>query len=400
MRRFVLVLLFLVPALAQEPPAPVPPELKARIEALEKLAGESPTDMAVLMLLGNAYASAHEKDKAVAALQRIAESRCGLVPPADQEFFLLKEDPSFQRALEAARAASPIVKHATVAMRVKYPDLVPEGLAYDRGANRFLLGGLYTKKILSVDKKGRARDFAAGDAIAVPVLGMKVQGGDLWAVTSWPDETHKPRSSVLRFDRRTGALLATYVPEDKDAALNDLTVSEAGDVFVSDSGPSGAVYRILRDAKTIEPFLPPGSIRYGNGIVVTPDGRSVFLGNWRGIWRIDADTRKFARLEHDAGISASAIDGLYLHRGALVGIQNYTHPGRVVRWTMNAEQTRLVRQEVLESGNAALEEPTTGTLVGDTFYFIANSQIRRMSDDGASLKRPVDPETVILKLPL
>jgi hypothetical protein len=67
---------------------------------------------------------------------------------------------------------------------------------------------------------------------------------------------------------------------------------------------------------------------------------------------------------------------------------------------MNPEQTRLVRQEVLESGNAALEEPTTGTIVGDTFYFIANSQLRRMSDDAASLKRPVDPETVILKLPL
>jgi hypothetical protein len=47
-----------------------------------------------------------------------------------------------------------------------------------------------------------------------------------------------------------------------------------------------------------------------------------------------------------------------------------------------------------------MEIPTTGTIAGNTFYFIANSQVRRMSDDGASLKRAVDPETVILQLPL
>src|SRR5262245_28364039 len=264
MRRVALALILVLPVMAEEPPQ-VAPELRARIEALEKLASESPTEMAVLMQLGNAYAAAGDREKAVAALQRIAESRSGLVPPADQEFFQLKEDPGFQRALEAARAASPIVKHATVAMRVKYPDLVPEGLAYDRGAGRFFMGGLYAKKILAIDKKGKARDFAVGDVIAGPVLGIKVHGSDLWAVTSWP------RSAVLRLDRRTGKMLGKYVPQDQDAALNDLTVSEAGDVYVSDSGPSGAVYRILRDARTIEPFLPAGSIRYGNGIVVTPD---------------------------------------------------------------------------------------------------------------------------------
>ena len=86
--------------------------------------------------------------------------------------------------------------------------------------------------------------------------------------------------------------------------------------------------------------------------------------------------------------------------GTLIGIQNWTHPGRVMRWKMNAEQTRLLTHEVLESGNPAFEEPTTGTVAGATLYVIANSQLRRMSDDGTSLKRPVDPETVILKVPL
>ena len=50
--------------------------------------------------------------------------------------------------------------------------------------------------------------------------------------------------------------------------------------------------------------------------------------------------------------------------------------------------------------SSADEEPTTGAIAGNTFYFIANSQIGRMSDDGSSLKRPVDPKTVILQLSL
>jgi len=50
--------------------------------------------------------------------------------------------------------------------------------------------------------------------------------------------------------------------------------------------------------------------------------------------------------------------------------------------------------------SSADEEPTTGAIAGNTFYFIANSQIGRMSDDGSSLKRPVDPKTVILQFSL
>jgi len=381
-------------------PKPLAPEVRARIETLERLASESRQEAAIMMQLANAYAAAGDGEKVTALLQRIADGRSGLVPTADAEIFQLAGQPGVERALAAVRAASPIVKRATVAFRIEQPDLVPEGLAYDPGTHTLFLGGMYTKRILAIDRKKGVRTFAAGDDIAGPVLGLKVHQGELWAVTCWPDGTRKPRSSVLRFEIRTSKLLGRYVPDDQDAALNDLTVSGAGEVFVSDAGRSGALYRIVPGSKTIEPLLPPGSIRWGNGIVVTGDGKTVFLGNWRGIWRIDVASRTFARLEHDATISASAIDGLYLHRGALVGIQNWTHPGRVVRWTMSSDQKRLVRQEVLESGNAALEEPTTGTIAGDTFYFIANSQIQHMSEDGSSLKRPVDSKTVILQLSL
>ena len=400
MRTLSLVLCLSIPSSIPVRSEEVPPELKARIDALEQLAKEAPTEASVLMLLGDAYAAAGEKEKAIGLLERIVEGKSGLVPPGDHDFFKLQGDPAFDRAVAAAQAASPTVNKATVAFRVRQPDLVPEGLAYDARTRTIYMGSMYAKKIVAIDRKGRVRDFATGDDVGGPVLGMKVHGGELWAVTNSLDPQRAPVGSVVRLDLRTGKALARYVPEDTAAGLNDLAISDAGDVYVSDSGASGAVYRIARGGKTIEPLLPAGSIRFGNGIAVTPDGKTLFLGNWRGIWRIDVASKTFARLEHDANISASAIDGLYLHRGALVGIQNWTHPGRVLRFTMNAEQTRLLTQEVLESGNPLFEEPTTGAIAGNALFVIANSQLRRMSDDGTSLKRPVDPETVILKVSL
>src|SRR5262245_9001848 len=191
------VLSLSIPVLAQE----VSPELKARIEALEQLAKDAPGEASVLLLLGNAYAAAGEREKAIGELQRIAESKSGLVPPGDQDFFKLQGDPGFDRALAAARAASPTVNRAAVAFRIKEPDLVPEGLAYDPRTRSLFMGGLYAKKIVAIDKKGRVRDFATADA---PVLGMKVHAGELWAVTSWPDATRSPRSTVACFDLRTG----------------------------------------------------------------------------------------------------------------------------------------------------------------------------------------------------
>lgn len=57
---------------------------------------------------------------------------------------------------------------------------------------------------------------------------------------------------------------------------------------------------------------------------------------------------------------AAAIDGLYWHDGHLVGIQNVTTPGRVVRLTLAADGTTVTRIETLQSHHQpAFHEPTT-----------------------------------------
>jgi hypothetical protein len=95
----------------------------------------------------------------------------------------------------------------------------------------------------------------------------------------------------------------------------------------------------------------------------------------------------------------AAIDGLYFHHNSLIAIQNGWMAHRVARFFLNPALDRVKRAEVLERGNPLFDVPTTGAVAGDTFYFIANSQLRYYGAkgivEGANL-RPIS----ILKLKL
>jgi hypothetical protein len=70
---------------------------------------------------------------------------------------------------------------------------------------------------------------------------------------------------------------------------------------------------------------------------------------------------------------------LLFYRQSLVGIQNAIHPGRVMRFYLDAQLTRIVRSEILETYNPLFETPTTGAIAGDTFLFMANTQLHKAS---------------------
>ena len=76
-------------------------------------------------------------------------------------------------------------------------------------------------------------------------------------------------------------------------------------------------------------------------------------------------------------IALNGIDGLYVYRDSFLAVQNGTTPARVVRFSLD-----LRKQEVLEANTPTLGEPTHGTMVGNTFYFIANSGWDDYDDNG------------------
>jgi hypothetical protein len=138
-----------------------------------------------------------------------------------------------------------------------------------------------------------------------------------------------------------------------------------------------------------------------NGIAVADDDKVLFVAGWIGIASVDIATKQAKLLAKPRNISDAGMDGLYFHKGTLVGIQNPDlHPGRVMRYYLNSPMDTIERAEVLEAYNPLFEVPTTGTLVDDSLYFMANPQIDKGKNDG-SMPPPNELQDIrILKLKL
>lgn len=88
---------------------------------------------------------------------------------------------------------------------------------------------------------------------------------------------------------------------------------------------------------SLERFIESPLLLSAQGLALTPDERSLFVADYaRGILRVDLRRRSVTLVEAADGVLALGIDGLYLHHGSLVGIQNGTVPHRVARFTLSS----------------------------------------------------------------
>jgi len=143
--------------------------------------------------------------------------------------------------------------------------------------------------------------------------------------------------------------------------------------------------------------MPAGTFMYPNGIALSEDGKTLFVASEaRGVTKVDVATRAMSDVVAGRGATLAGIDGLYVVGRDLVAVQNGLGPGRVVRARLDASGARVERVDVLESRHPRFEIPTTATIVGEKVRFIANSQLRRLDDDGTIADPPTLKETVIL----
>jgi len=59
----------------------------------------------------------------------------------------------------------------------------------------------------------------------------------------------------------------------------------------------------------------------------------------------------------------------------LIGIQNVFFPVTIGRYFLGNEGKKIVKAEVLSAGHPTFVIPTTGVVVNDDFYFMANNNI-------------------------
>jgi sugar lactone lactonase YvrE len=377
----------------------IPPETAREMTELKRLLQESPGDPAVLFTLAMDYATIGEKAKAIELLEEMSLAHAGLDPqaPAGRAFVSIQNDPRFRALVARIEKGNPPIVHSTKVFVLKEKDLAPEGIAYDPVDRKFYISSVSKRKIVVVGEDGNAADFkTSGQDGLGETLGMKVDSKRrfLWVVSdsSAPGgaagENMMPAGvdkqyGVFQYDLKSGALLYKHLlPAGSRGFLNDVALTSRGEAFVTNTG-TGEVFRMSPDHDGIEPFLPADTVPQANGIAVSSDDRVLFVAGWLGVARVDIASRRVKMLSKPRSISDAGLDGMYFYKGSLVGIQNPDlHPGRAMRYYLNSAMDQIERAEVLESYNPLFEVPTTGTLVENSLYFMANTQVDKLTARG------------------
>ena len=343
----------------------------------------------IVYRLAKADAMLGDKDAALRGL--MVYSKSGLTfadPVAAPEFVSLKNSPEYETVIERVKAAREPRSASKLFLALPEADLIAEDIAYDSRGDKFYISSVRHSKILEIDRHGAGREFARS-AWPILALGVDSKRRILWASSAAMPEgigyrkQDEGRSALLKYSLDTHALLKRYdLKNDVKHSLGDLTLSAAGDVYVSDG--EGAVYWVDHAKDTLEILVPSGIFHSPQTPVLSADGRRLLVPDYsRGIGIVDLATRQVKLLEHPKELSLGGIDGMYLSGRTLIAIQNGTAPERLIRMTVDAALTRVLEWETIEANWPGLGDPTHGVIVGGQFYFIANSGWDRIADDGS-----------------
>jgi sugar lactone lactonase YvrE len=323
----------------------------------------------------------------------------------------LRREQVLSSVINAPALASVIAKHelnraplVRGSVRATIPDSTfwAEGVDHDARTGAFYVASINHRTVAELRPDGSVRELIPRGSRGVGgIFGVRVdpKGGVLWATTSGipqidgfsPGDT--AIAALLRIRIRDGFIEKRWnlpvIPGGH--VLGDLAIGPKGDVFMTDSNEP-VLYRLVPGTDSLV-AIRNSLFRSLQGIAPTPDGRALYVADYsHGILRVDLVSGTVIRVADAPGSVSLGCDGISWHRGAIVAVQNGVMPARVMRFVLSADGARFTSAEVLDR-NPIADEPTIGTIVGNEFVYVANSQWEKRDDagvpkSGAALRKP------------
>ncbi|MDI5962287.1 SMP-30/gluconolactonase/LRE family protein [Streptantibioticus silvisoli] len=181
----------------------------------------------------------------------------------------------------------------------------------------------------------------------------------------------------------TGKLVSSYtVPDTGGPTLvNDETVTPDGDVYITDSfravvyripaaevnAPATGAHRTLEVAYRLPDYVAGQS--NGNGIVTTPDGKSLIIGYWYSgaLYRLTLATGEVSRI---AAPALAGADGMARQGDTLYIARSVTNEVDTVR--LSGDETAAT---VVSARTYPGADTTTGVAVSGDRLLVTNSQM-------------------------
>jgi len=319
------------------------------------------------------------------------------------EFESLQELPGWAVYVKSVAKLAEPVGIATTAYSHDVADFIPEGIAIG-GDGELYLGGVRHGTIVRIDGTAEVISEANGHWSA---FGMRLDGnGGLWFASAAVPEFAKNseavsgRTGLFRLHLKSKQIThkALLPAIDEPQVIGDLVLTGDDTVLATES-LTGALLRYSISAESFTTLIAPGVLRSMQGLVLDETGQYLYISDYvGGLFRVTLANNEVERVTADDSVSLFGIDGLYRYGKKLIAIQNGIRPHRVVALTLSGDGNAIESAEILAMNLPQFDEPTLGTVVGDDFYFVANSHWNRFDRDS---NLPQDLEgPVVLKIRL
>ncbi|MFD9863700.1 SMP-30/gluconolactonase/LRE family protein [Streptomyces alboflavus] len=203
---------------------------------------------------------------------------------------------------------------------------------------------------------------------------------------------------------KTGRLVASYtVPDSGGKTLvNDATITPDGDVYITDSfravvyripaaevhAPATGSHRVLKVAHHLPDYVEGQS--NGNGIVTSPDGKSLIIGYWYsgGLYRLTLSTGEVRKI---AAPPLHSADGIVRKGNTLYIARSENNQVDTVRLSRHATRATLVSTRTYPGADT-----TTAVALSGHRMLVTNSQM----DSYLAQLPPTSPVFTLESLPL
>jgi sugar lactone lactonase YvrE len=322
-------------------------------------------------------------DAAMATLGRLVEKRIDFGVENIEAFAPLREHPVWDSYLANIANIREPVGEADVAAESDKSDFIPEGIVVD-GAGGIILGGIRFGQLM-IDP-GDFLEMTTGPFGNWSVFGMRFDAsGGLWFASSnvpqfaGIDDRSTHKAGLFRFNIETIKIdhRAPLPAAEGDQVLGDLVIADDETIYTTDS-IDGPVYRYSIPDGEYSILVPKGVFGSPQGLVLDAAGDHLYVADYiGGLSRVRLSDGNVDKVAVPESISDYGIDGLYRHGNRLIAIQNGIQPHRVVAMSLSDDGTAIESAETLAMNLPQFDEPTLGTVVGDDFYFVANSHWNR-----------------------
>lgn len=351
--------------------------------------------------------------QAVRKLDQLVDWKLDLGAEQDNDFAGIRNTPEWNEfESRLAELRKPII-HSTVAFTLPDPGLMATGLAVDARTGDTYIASVRERKIVRRSKQGRISDFiqqGQDGFLAGASLLIDARRHILFASTAAVPFMEGYRkedfgtSGVFAFDLKSGKLLrkALLQPDGKQHFLNALALDHKGNLYVSDSA-GAAIYQLPRRGKELKVFIAPNLFRSTQGLAFSPDAKTLYVADFSdGLWAVDMSSRKRQHLNAPADVWLGGLDGLSPEPGGFVAVQiaPAVRPERVLRLRLDARRQRIAAADILEMNHPDYSGPIQGTVAGNVFLYVANSQLNLGDGQTGAFAKDRARPTVVLRLGL